>query len=126
MSKQSRVLVAGFAFVSVASLLGVFAYGQGGQNYVASPCDATQWKAAGGFIMRGVALKKGDVVEIPFGVTFKTPPVVVVSSFWLKNDDVGHAETITGVSTSGFRVTSQNKGPDFYISWIAIGDSPSN
>jgi hypothetical protein len=44
-------------------------------------------------------------------------PNVIVSPYW--QDQVGFIETIISVTNTGFTVVSENKAPDYQVSWIA-------
>ena len=55
------------------------------------------------------------------GSEFAEPPVVVVTPFWEGQTGVGHAETITDISTDYVRTASGNSGFNYSVSWIAIG-----
>jgi hypothetical protein len=61
----------------------------------------------------------GGGVDIPFGMNFSEPPIVVVSPNWTAQ--VGYIDTITRVDKDKFQVTSANAAGNFYISWIAVG-----
>jgi hypothetical protein len=57
--------------------------------------------------------------EIPFGVTFASAPLVVVSPNFVS--PVGGVETIGRIDRDKFQVNSTNLAPGFFINWIAIG-----
>jgi hypothetical protein len=63
---------------------------------------------------------KGTIV-VPFGLTFKTAPIVTVSSDWIGGSAVTEAETVTAVDIDQFSETSNNAAGNFYVSWIAVG-----
>jgi hypothetical protein len=73
-------------------------------------------------IESGKSLKRnGGPLSIKFSKSFTAPPNVVVTSFWENQGlEVAHDETIESVSTTGFNITSQNAGPNYYVSWIAV------
>lgn len=53
-------------------------------------------------------------VEIPFGMTFAAPPIVVIFPNW--TGEVGGRETIIKV-----QVSSGNAAGNYHVSWIAVG-----
>jgi H-type lectin domain len=71
-------------------------------------------------VQAGRQVKDSTSVTIHFPVPFSSLPVVVVTPYW---DDspagVGFAETVTGISLTGFTVVSGNRAPDYRVSWIA-------
>lgn len=63
---------------------------------------------------------------VPFSSGFTSPPVVVVSPYWLNGGIVGTVETINSIDVNGFVLNSNNsasniKGQPYYVDWIAVG-----
>lgn len=60
-----------------------------------------------------------DTVEIPFGVTFASPPFVVVTPNFSRY--VEGVETVGQIDRDKFQVNGANFTPGFSINWIAVG-----
>ncbi len=75
-------------------------------------------------IQSGKCLKeRSGELPIKFPKKFNQIPNVVITAFWEnQGSGVSHVETIDSISTSGFRVVSDNSAPNYYVSWIAIGE----
>ena len=63
---------------------------------------------------------QGTIV-IPFGTTFKTAPIVMVSQVWIGGGSLSAPETVTAISIDQFSDTSTAAAGNYYVSWIAIG-----
>jgi len=62
-------------------------------------------------------------ITVPFGMTFKTAPVVVVSQVWIGGRSLSAPEAVTAVSVDQFSDTSDSAAGDYFVSWIAIGEA---
>jgi hypothetical protein len=62
-------------------------------------------------------------VVIPFGVTFKKLPVVVVTPTWIgSNHSVQSIETVVDLNADNFSDLSGSGAPsDYFLSWTAVG-----
>ena len=93
------------------------------QSY-AQEVSSSQTKLTNGQVMETGVWKKQAPggVEISFKAPFKAPPAVVVTPFWNGSaSGVAYAETLTSVSADKFTVVSANSAPDYFVSWMAIG-----
>src|SRR3982751_4956950 len=50
-------------------------------------------------------------VDIPFGMTFSEPPIVMLTPYW--SSGVGYIDTVTRVERDRFQVTSRNNADDY-------------
>jgi hypothetical protein len=74
-------------------------------------------------IQHGKHLKTQATATIPFPHPFHhIPTVVVAPHYQFQGDEVGHAETIDGISPVEFTVVSGNAAPNYYVQWIAISN----
>ena len=58
-------------------------------------------------------------VDIPFGITFSEPPIVMLTPYW--SNGVGFIDTVTRVDRDRFQVTSGNNADNYFVGWMAIG-----
>lgn len=72
-------------------------------------------------IQWGAFLKNNTPHEQSFPKPFGQEPTVVISP--QGPDPVTAAETLVDITTSNFTVNSTNKGPDYFVQWIAIGSA---
>jgi len=69
-----------------------------------------------------VAKYAAGQIEVQFSQPFASPPTVLLTPYWTcQSDAVGSIETLTGVTTGSFTLSSQNHGSTYYVNWIAIG-----
>jgi H-type lectin domain len=61
-------------------------------------------------------------IEVQFAQPFASPPTVVLTPYWTSQmSAVGSIETVTGVTTGSFTLSSNNYGQTYFVNWIAIG-----
>jgi hypothetical protein len=87
------------------------------------PSDNVNYVRIGDLILEmGRTLKTNVSLTVPLGYPFARPPNIQVSPFWDgQRSGVGHAETIGRVTRNSFDVWSDNRAPNYWVSWIAAG-----
>lgn len=71
-----------------------------------------------------VAKSASGQIEVQFSQPyFTSPPVVILTPYWAdQSNQVTNIETLTGVTTSSFTLSSKNANTATYsVNWIAIG-----
>jgi hypothetical protein len=92
-------------------------YASGGRD------ENVDYVQAGDLVLEfGRAPKTGVSLTVPLRFPFAHPPNIQVSPFWEgQRRGVGHAETLSRVDRRSFDVWSDNRAPDYFVSWLAAG-----
>jgi H-type lectin domain len=90
------------------------------RNIAMTPCVVANTETV---IQYGTIAKyAAGQIEVQFSQHFATPPTVVLTPYWTSQTSaVGSIETVTGITTTSFTLSSQNHGSTYYVNWIAIG-----
>ncbi|AGA28446.1 H-type lectin domain-containing protein [Singulisphaera acidiphila] len=71
----------------------------------------------------GAANKNTGTLQINFPRAFAHPPVVTISPYWAgQGQEVGHTDTLSSVTTTGFTVVSANQAANYYVMWLAVAN----
>ena len=61
-------------------------------------------------------------LTITFDTAYSQAPQVMLTPFWEgQNKQVGNIATLTTVTGTGFTLTSNNWGSDYFVNWMAFG-----
>lgn len=81
------------------------------------PSDQLEWHGGG-------VRKTTGSVRVTFPSAFRHIPIVILTPHWIgQGSEVGHVETLSDVSTSGFTFVSGNAADNYYVNWLAVANN---
>lgn len=81
------------------------------------PSDQLEWHG-------GSVRKTTGSVRVTFPSAFKHIPIVILTPHWIgQGSEVGHVETLSDVSTTGFTLVSGNAADNYYVMWLAVANN---